>query len=147
MVARKLGGSEPRLVKHPLLGQMVDVFRGNGSAENTRLNERSITSFQRKVHEVLLKIPKGKVTTYGMIAETIGSGPRAVGGAVASNPWPVFVPCHRVVPSNLAIGNYSMDGGPSRQGSMVKEKLLRTEGVLIQQGRVLESSFWKTREA
>ena len=145
-MAARLGG-ELQLVKHSLLDQMVDIFHGIGSGENTRLNGRSITSFQRKVHEVLTRIPKGKVTTYGIIAKGIGSGPRAVGGAVANNPWPIFVPCHRVVPSDLTIGNYSMDGSPSREGSIVKEKLLQREGVPIHQGRVLPSSLWNPRGA
>jgi methylated-DNA-[protein]-cysteine S-methyltransferase len=81
------------------------------------------TSFQLKVWNELLKIPAGNTTTYGEIAETIGSpgAARAVGTACGANPIPLFVPCHRVIGAN---GNLCGFGGG---GINVKRKLLSME--------------------
>lgn len=91
------------------------------------------TQFQRSVWEALNKIPKGKVTTYGELAKFLGRprAARAVGSAVAKNPDVPATPCHRVVPSSGVIGNYSGEGGTAG-----KIKLLETEGVAIENGRV-----------
>lgn len=66
------------------------------------------TPFQLKVWNVLLNIPRGKVSTYREIAEHIGHSRayRAVGSAVGANPVAIVIPCHRVLPANGGIGNY-----------------------------------------
>lgn len=66
------------------------------------------TDFQLKVWETLLKIPMGKLSTYGKIAEQIGkpSASRAVGTAIGSNPVAFLIPCHRVIQSSGSIGGY-----------------------------------------
>jgi methylated-DNA-[protein]-cysteine S-methyltransferase len=56
----------------------------------------------RRVWRALCRIPVGETRTYGEIAREIGSSPRAVGQACRANPWPLFVPCHRVVPGRGA---------------------------------------------
>ncbi len=74
---------------------------------------------------MVLKIPKGEVRTYKEVAESLNSKAwRAVGSAMARNPFPLIIPCHRVVKSNLTLGNY---GG----GVEMKKKLLKNEGVKI----------------
>ena len=70
-------------------------------------------------------IPPGRVTTYGTIARTLGVPPRLVGRALAENPNPIIVPCHRVVRSDGSLGGYS------RGGPRVKAQLLRLEGVPV----------------
>jgi O-6-methylguanine DNA methyltransferase len=72
-----------------------------------------------------LEIPRGEVRPYGWIAAEIGKpkAVRAVGTALAHNPVPLVVPCHRVVRSDGMIGNYSM-GGPS-----AKRRVLAAEGL------------------
>lgn len=55
------------------------------------------TEFQQRVWQALCDIPAGAPITYGELAKTVGSAPRAVGGACGSNPIPIIVPCHRVV--------------------------------------------------
>lgn len=69
------------------------------------------TEFQNKVWEQVSRIPFGESRTYGEIAKTILSGPRAVGNACRSNPVPIIVPCHRVVKKNQ-LGGYcgSLEG-------------------------------------
>jgi methylated-DNA-[protein]-cysteine S-methyltransferase len=89
------------------------------------------TEFQRSVWQRLLKVQYGSVTTYGEIAKKIGKrdAARAVGNAVAANPLPIVVPCHRVVPASGRIGRYavrSLNGS----GTTAKRALLRLEGAL-----------------
>ncbi len=89
------------------------------------------TEFQKLVWQRLLKIQYGSVTTYGEIAKKIGKreAARAVGNAVAANPLPIVVPCHRVVPANGEIGQYavrSLNGS----GTEAKRRLLELEGAL-----------------
>lgn len=66
------------------------------------------TDFQLKVWEALLKIPMGKLTTYGSVAQKINapSASRAVGTAIGSNPIAFLIPCHRVIRSSGAVGGY-----------------------------------------
>jgi AraC family transcriptional regulator of adaptative response/methylated-DNA-[protein]-cysteine methyltransferase len=77
------------------------------------------TNFQIKVWEALLRIPPGCVATYEDIAAAIGkpSAARAVGNAVASNPIPVLIPCHRVIRKAGDFGNYRY--GPARKKAML----------------------------
>lgn len=79
------------------------------------------------------QIPRGKVTTYGAIAKAItGSvrAARAVGQAVAKNPYPIAIPCHRVVRSDGDVGGYSL-------GAVKKIRLLRAEGVELKGRKVV----------
>lgn len=59
--------------------------------------EMAGTAHQIKVWRALQAIPPGRTTTYGALASQLGSSPRAVGQACASNPLPIIVPCHRVL--------------------------------------------------
>lgn len=67
-------------------------------------------------------IPSGETLSYGALARIAQSGPRAIGQACARNPFPIVIPCHRVVGSGGAIGHYS--GG---QGIVTKTRLLDHE--------------------
>ena len=80
--------------------------------------------FGRRVLKATSRIPYGKVSTYGEIAEEAGSprGARAAGNALNSNPVSVFIPCHRVVPASGGVGGY---GGSEDR----KAFLLRLEGA------------------
>lgn len=83
------------------------------------------SKFRRTVLEHLQRVERGRVVTYGQLALQSGTprAARAVGTACATNPVPVIVPCHRVLPSSGGVGNYG--GGPER-----KRFLLELEGVL-----------------
>lgn len=89
------------------------------------LDLRGHTPFEVMVWMKALEIPRGEVRPYGWIAAEIGKprAVRAVGTALAHNPVPLVVPCHRVVRSDGMIGQYSM-GGPS-----AKRRILGAEGV------------------
>lgn len=84
----------------------------------------------RRVWEALAAIPPGEVRTYAEIARAIGSAPRAVGHACRANPWPLFIPCHRVVPAGFHrkrdAGGYA--GDLDGLLATVKQALLRHEG-------------------
>lgn len=69
------------------------------------------TPFQRKVWDEIADIPPGHTTTYGEIAKAIKSAPRAVGGACGANPYPIVVPCHRVIASGGGIGGFANQRG------------------------------------
>ncbi|UII23777.1 methylated-DNA--[protein]-cysteine S-methyltransferase [Fulvivirga ligni] len=86
------------------------------------------TDFQLKVWESLLKIPMGKLSTYGRIAEQIGNpkASRAVGTAIGCNPVAFLIPCHRVIQSSGVFGGYMW--GPTR-----KAAIIGWEGVKVAQ--------------
>ena len=83
------------------------------------------TPFEIKVWEEITKIPKGKTKTYKEIAINIGhpNSARAVANACGKNPYPILIPCHRVVRSDGKIGGYSGPGGESQKKMLLlKEK-------------------------
>lgn len=84
------------------------------------------------------KIPRGKVATYDEIAKAVGNerAVRAVGNALAKNPYPVIIPCHRVVKADRSLGGYS--GGKAR-----KKQLLQEEGVKLISNKVLPEHVFK----
>jgi len=69
------------------------------------------TAFQRRVWAGIAAIPSGATRSYGEIATAIRSGPRAVGNACGANPYPVVVPCHRVVASGAGLGGFARNRG------------------------------------
>ena len=85
------------------------------------------TDFQIKDWKEIKKIPKGKVRTYKEIAVAISrpKASRAVANACGKNPFPLKIPCHRVIGSNGYIGGYSGEGGIKKKIELLKfEKAL-----------------------
>lgn len=80
--------------------------------------------FQRQVLRAEHQIPRGSVSTYGLIAAHLGKpkGARAVGNALATNPFPLIVPCHRAIRSDRSLGGY-------QGGIDMKRSLLGKEGI------------------
>jgi methylated-DNA-[protein]-cysteine S-methyltransferase len=85
------------------------------------------THFQRRVWERISAIPRGRTMTYGEVATAIRSGPRAVGNACGANPYPIVVPCHRVVGANQGLGGFARQRGGFLLD--VKRWLLNHEGI------------------
>lgn len=86
-----------------------------------------VTSFQRAVYQEALAIKPGKLSTYGDLALRIGLNvrtARSVGVALATNPWPLIVPCHRIVSAAGKMTGYSASGGVR-----TKSRLLVLEGA------------------
>ena len=113
--------------KHLLQNQAVDIF------QNPLTNKTSLqlhikgTDFQLKVWEALLKIPLGKLSTYGDIAQQIQQpkASRAVGTAIGNNPIAFLIPCHRVIKSTGVFGNYMW--GATRKISIIGWEAAKTE--------------------
>jgi len=88
-----------------------------------------VTTFRRRVWGACALIPEGKVSTYGAIAEALGTSPRAVGQALKVNPYAPCVPCHRVVATDgLLCGFDGQTEGPKMDK---KAKMLKEEGITI----------------
>jgi O-6-methylguanine DNA methyltransferase len=99
-------------------------FNGGAVSFDEPLDLSGATDFQWRVWEVTRRIPRGETMTYGEIAREVGSpgAARAVGQAMARNPWPVVVPCHRVVGHD---GRLTGFGG----GLAMKRRMLEMEGA------------------
>lgn len=86
------------------------------------------TSFQRRVWAQIAAIPRGATRTYGQLAQVLHSAPRAVGQACGANPYPLIVPCHRVLAAGGGLGGFNRQGGGFLLD--IKRWLLRHEGAL-----------------
>lgn len=115
-------GTAPGLVSDAA-EQFAEYFAGTRTRFEVARHETAATAFQRDVWGALTDIPFGQVRTYAQVASAVNRprASRAVGNANHANPWPVLVPCHRVVAAN-GLGGY---GG----GDEVKRYLLALEGV------------------
>ncbi|MHB8730809.1 MAG: methylated-DNA--[protein]-cysteine S-methyltransferase [bacterium] len=104
-----------------IAAQLAEYFAGTRRTFEVRLAPQG-TLFQRRVWEAVAAIPYGKTRSYGAIAAEIGapSAVRAVGAANGQNPWPIVVPCHRVIGSDGSLTGY---GG----GLPIKRALLDFE--------------------
>lgn len=126
------------------LHELYTIYSGSGKVNFDSFDLSSVSKFRRNVYVQLCNIPRGKVTTYGAIARKLGSkdSSRAVGTAVARNPLPLAIPCHRVVPSTMIIGNYGMPGRKPTEGGYMKRDLLEREGVEFHDSRISKECLW-----
>lgn len=91
---------------------------------------RRITPFAAKVYKAVLSIPLGQMRTYAWVAKKIGKPKacRAVGQALKSNPWPLIIPCHRVISCEGTLGGYSCGKG-KKKALLDLEKQIRRDMV------------------
>jgi O-6-methylguanine DNA methyltransferase len=128
-----LGGVPTRVPLPDSVRRLIeDAIAGRGS---WRPRLEGVGDFQRRVLLETCEIPRGEVRTYAWLAGRLGhpGAARAVGSALARNPMPLVVPCHRVVRSDGSIGDYGC-GGPA-----AKRALLAAEGVELKNGIVRAS--------
>ena len=99
-------------------GELVDL-------SDAPLDQHIVSAFERQVYAIALAIPPGKTMTYGEIAVRLGDKLLAqrVGQAMGHNPWPIVVPCHRVLGAGGKMVGFSAPGGVS-----TKERMLAIEG-------------------
>lgn len=85
------------------------------------LDMSDVPDFNRLVYDIARTIPPGKTTTYGEIAQRLGDRTlsRAVGQALGQNPFPIVVPCHRVLAANGKTGGFSANGGVTTKFKML----------------------------
>lgn len=102
---------------------LMSYFRGDKPSPNLNIDWTTMSDFQRAIYKVCMKIPYGQTRSYWQLAVRMGNpyAARAVGGAMASNPLPIIIPCHRVIRSDNMLGGF---GG----GIPLKRKLLTHEG-------------------
>ena len=95
-----------------------------------------LTEFEKEVYKITAKIPRGKVSTYGQIAEILGNKfySRAVGNALNKNPFAPIIPCHRVIKSDGKIGGFA-------RGSSEKEIRLIKENIIIKNHKINLKKF------
>jgi O-6-methylguanine DNA methyltransferase len=126
----------PRWIKE-LIQKVKTHMKGRSQDFSTvPLYFDGITEFMRSVYQSSQKIPAGKVVTYGELAARIGrpDAIRAVGSALAKNPIPLIVPCHRVIASSGKLGGFSAPGGLK-----TKAALLELEGVSLEKPHVVST--------
>ena len=94
----------------------------------------------KKIYKKLLQVPSGKITTYGELSRAIGlvNGQRVIGQIMKKNPFPVIIPCHRVVRSDGKIGGYGF-------GMDVKKSMLVKEGIRLKKNKIenFENFFFR----
>ena len=107
-----------------LIQRLKDYFGGKKVSFPDKLDLSKATPFQRQVWQVTKLIPYGETRSYLWVAERIGKpkAMRAVGQALARNPLPIIIPCHRVVKSNGKLGGFT-------GGVMMKRRLLNIEAA------------------
>jgi len=112
-----------------VIDRIVALLRGAASDLSTvALDMEQLPAFHRRVYEAARTIPPGKTLSYGDIAGRAGApgAARAVGQALGRNPFPIIVPCHRVLAAGGRIGGFSAQGGIA-----TKRRMLAIEGVQL----------------
>ena len=130
MLARRFPDAHPA-VPTPEVQQAIDgiVALLRGEPRDLRelvLDMDGVPDFNRRVYELARRIPPGQTMTYGDIALRLGGAgtARAVGQALGHNPFPIVVPCHRVLAADGGMGGFSAPGGVA-----TKRRMLEIEGV------------------
>jgi len=114
--------SDERPAETSLLAEEITAYLEKGvPCPRAELDMAECTDFQKQIYALVQAIPRGKTMTYGQVALRAGKpgAARAVGRAMAANPFAILVPCHRVV-ARSGLGGYLW-------GTEMKEKLLRLE--------------------
>ncbi|MBB2938808.1 methylated-DNA-[protein]-cysteine S-methyltransferase [Amycolatopsis bartoniae] len=109
------------------IGEIVALLRGESRDLATiELDFTGVPDFHRRVYEIARAIPPGKTLTYGEVADRLGlpGSAQAVGRALGRNPFPIVVPCHRVLGAKGAMVGFSAPGGVD-----TKRRMLVIEGA------------------
>jgi methylated-DNA-[protein]-cysteine S-methyltransferase len=130
---RRQAGTGDRKKPPPAVAMVTDLVRAyfdGGAIDFSRvaLDLSAAAAFEQQVYAALREVAWGATTTYGELASAAGSpgAARAVGRAMAHNPVPVIVPCHRVLAAGGTIGGFSAHGGVS-----TKQRMLALERVML----------------
>jgi len=123
------GEAAPPPEVQAVIDRIVTLLRGETSdLAAITLDMDQVPAFHRRVYEAARAIPPGMTLSYGDIAARIGApgAARAVGQALGRNPFPIVVPCHRVLAAGGKIGGFSAQGGVA-----TKRRMLAIEGVQL----------------
>lgn len=103
-----------------VLEALKAVFDGKEPPCRFELAFEGLSDYARKVLWCVSLVPVGYLTTYKAVSEAVGGGARAVGRVLASNPFVLLVPCHRVVRSDFSLGGYAL-GGETKLKLLLRE--------------------------
>lgn len=136
-IRKTFPGAVPSSGKRGETGMQIEAFLAGDCVKLSidELDFEGVGRFERRVLLADFEIPRGRVMAYGGLAAKVGApgGARAVGNAMAGNPFPLVIPCHRVIRSDGSLGGF---GG----GLPMKRALLDMEGVAFdRKGRVLSA--------
>jgi methylated-DNA-[protein]-cysteine S-methyltransferase len=120
------GAVVPEFVRHAMEGIIAVMAGERRDLSDVALDERGLDAFDRAVYAATRTIPPGRTRSYGEVARMLGGpdGARDVGAALSRNPFPIVVPCHRVVAANGALTGFSAPGGLA-----TKRRMLELEGA------------------
>jgi len=121
--------AEPLPAVRDAIARIVALLSGaRDDLSAVPLDMARVSDFEKKVYAIARKIPPGETLTYGDIAERLGDKllSREVGQAMGKNPFPIVVPCHRVVAANGKLGGFSAPGGTD-----TKLRMLAIEGAAV----------------
>jgi len=112
-------GSSPLIID--VFSQLREYFRGERKTFDVMLDDSALSVFARKVHTALLDVPYGSLISYRDLARLAGSSgaARAVGRVMSRNPFPLIVPCHRVVNADGRPGQYSGGAGKQTKAELI----------------------------
>ena len=122
------GAEVPPFVRRAIEGMVAVLAGGAPDLRDVPLDVRGLDELRRAVYAATREIPPGATRSYGEVARAIGrqdpQAARDVGAALAKNPFPIIVPCHRVVAANGALHGFSAPGGLA-----TKRRMLELEGA------------------
>lgn len=143
VLLRRVPGAEPGAPTPGVVKAVAAVkcyFEGEETDfSNFDLDLGEQDAFVKQIYAAVRRLGWGRTTTYGSLAKELGAGPEAardVGQAMARNPVPLFIPCHRVLAAGGKVGGFSAPGG-----SAAKIRMLELEGVPVEPLRPAQRSF------
>src|SRR3984885_12075538 len=133
LVRRRASGAEPGAPPEDIAA-VVEAAKRYFAGEETDFSQVQLDlagedAFFAPVYDILRRVGWGRTTTYGALAQDVG-------GAMAKNPTPLIIPCHRVLAAGGKIGRFSAPGG-----SRTKTRMLELEGVRLQPPEAAQQSF------
>jgi len=133
LMRRRASGAEPGLPPANVAAVIEAAKRYFGGEQidfsEVQLDLAGQDAFFTQIYDALRRVGWGRTTTYGALAREVGAGREAardVGEAMAKNPTPLIIPCHRVLAAGGKIGGFSAPGG-----SKTKARMLELEGVRV----------------
>jgi methylated-DNA-[protein]-cysteine S-methyltransferase len=143
LIKRRVPGAEPGAPPEDVVAVVAAAKRYFGGEEtdfsHVRLDLAGEDAFFSRIYAALRRVGWGRTTTYGALAKEVGAGREAardVGEAMAKNPAPLIIPCHRVLAAGGKIGGFSAPGG-----SRTKTRMLELEGVRVGPPEAAQQSF------
>jgi methylated-DNA-[protein]-cysteine S-methyltransferase len=143
LMRRRAFGAEPGALPEGIAAVVAAAKRYFGGEEidfsQVPLDLAGQDAFFARIYDALRRVGWGRTTTYGALAKEVGAGREAardVGEAMARNPMPLIIPCHRVLAAGGKIGGFSAPGG-----SKTKARMLELEGVRLEPSEAAQPSF------